>query len=97
MADDKARKISINAIHQSLQEVYVKQHDSYPLAINKEVLPTVDPDVLNDPNGQHINEVTSQYHYEPFGCSENKCEAYYLYADLEKEGRYEKRSTDLLQ
>ena len=92
VARDKERKTAINAIHLSLEEVYFKENKNYPKKINTSILPSVDSSLFEDPNDNQINTPESDYHYEPADCQGDKCKSYLLYADLEKEARYEKRS-----
>lgn len=89
---DQQRKISINAMYYSLEEVYFKQHNSYPLTITSEVLPSVDPDLFKDPYGVKIGEGNSEFRYEPTNCTETSCKSYTLRTTLENEDDYTKRS-----
>ena len=91
VANDKERKADINAIHYNLEEIYFKDNKNYPLSISRDNLTALDNEALTDPEGYRIDDPGSSYHYEPLGCSESKCDSYYLYADLENEPRYEKR------
>jgi len=84
-ARDEARKTSINAIYYSLEEVYFKEHKSYPRTITTDNLPSVDPDHLKDPNGVKIGESTSDFRYEPVNCSGDACKGYTLRTTLENE------------
>lgn len=45
------RKTAINAMYFSLEEVYYKQHSSYPAKINSATLASVDPALFTDPDG----------------------------------------------
>lgn len=45
------RKIAINAIHYSLEEVYFKKNQGYPSVLNASALPSVDPSLFTDPDG----------------------------------------------
>src|SRR5690606_20831230 len=48
---DAQRKTAINAMHYALEEVYYKQHKSYPATLTAETLPSVDPALFTDPDG----------------------------------------------
>ena len=50
------RKTAINAMHYSLEEVYYKQHGSYPEKLTAETLPSVDPALFTDPDGFTIGK-----------------------------------------
>ncbi len=89
--DDK-KKIAINAMYYSLEEVYYQTHRYYPQTINSDILPSVDPSLFNDPNGIAVNSPESSYTYSPTDCSNNKCKSYTLKSSLEKEGDYIKTS-----
>ena len=45
------RKTAINAMYYALEEVYFKEHQSYPATISSTTLPSVDPELLTDPDG----------------------------------------------
>ena len=45
------RKTAINAMYFSLEEVYYKQHGSYPAKITSATLASVDPALFVDPDG----------------------------------------------
>lgn len=85
VARDNERKIAINAIHYSLEEVYFKEHGSYPRTVSKDILPSVDEALFSDPLGVAINEATSNYRYEPTNCDGDACKSYTLRATLEGE------------
>jgi type II secretory pathway pseudopilin PulG len=98
---DEQRKIAINAIYYSLEEVFYKQYNYYPQTINKDVLISIDPSLFTDPDGvklgklQTVNGVTTQpdYYYEPINCStDGKCKSYTLRALLENEDDFVKDS-----
>ena len=89
-ARDEARKTSINAMYYSLEEVYYKQHQSYPRTVSSDVLPSVDPDLFKDPNGVKIGESNSDFRYEPVNCNGDSCKGYTLRASLEAEADYVK-------
>src|ERR1700712_1612243 len=82
---DETRKTSINAMYYSLEEVYFKEHQSYPRIINSTVLPSVDPDLFKDPNGVKIGEAGSNYSYEATDCNADACKSYTLRTTLENE------------
>lgn len=89
-ARDETRKSSINAMYYSLEEVYFKKNGSYPRTITSEILPSVDPDRLKDPNGVRIGESASEYRYEPVKCDGDTCKGYTLRASLENEDDFVK-------
>jgi Tfp pilus assembly protein PilE len=91
-ARDDARKTAINAMYYSLEEVYYKQHGSYPRTINADTLPSVDPDLFKDPSGVKIGESDSDYRYEGLNCNGDSCKSYTLRADLETEADFVKSS-----
>lgn len=89
-ARDEARKTSINAMHYSLEEVYFKANGSYPRTVNAETLPSVDPDLFQDPQDVKIGESTSDFRYEPLNCDGDACKGYTLRANLENEDDFVK-------
>lgn len=89
-ARDDQRKTSINAIYYSLEEVYFNQNQSYPRTITTTLLPSVDPELLKDPQGVKIGESTSNFRYEPLDCDGDACKAYSLRTILENEDDYVK-------
>lgn len=91
-ARDETRKTAINAMHYSLEEVYYKEHKSYPRTLNSEILPSVDPNLFKDPNGVKIGEADSEYRYEGLNCAEDACKSYVLRTILENEDDYVKKS-----
>lgn len=91
-ARDDQRKTSINAIHYSLEEVYYKNHSSYPRTISQDTLPSVAPDQLKDPKGALIGDSRAEYHYEPTNCSGDACKSYTLRTSLDNEADYIKKS-----
>ncbi len=48
---DEQRKTAINAMYYALEEVYYKQHSSYPATLTTATLPSVDPALFTDPDG----------------------------------------------
>ena len=89
-ARDDARKISINAMYYSLEEVYFKENKAYPRTVTAETLPSVDPELFKDPNGVKIGESSSDFRYEPLDCNGDACKGYSLRASLEGEDDYVK-------
>lgn len=87
-ARDGDRKTAINAMHYGLEEVFFKANGYYPRTINETVLPSVDPDLFNDPEGVKLGEASSQYRYEPLDCTDDKCKKYELRTTLENEDDY---------
>ena len=53
---DSERKASINAFYYGLEEVYYKQHQSYPATLTSAALPSVDPALFTDPDGFTLGE-----------------------------------------
>lgn len=99
-ARDEHRKTAINAIHYALEETYFKENGYYPRNLDSDTLPSVDPDLFEDPSGFMINEtrvtveigdeeqeisVEPDYRYEPTNCDGNECQSYELRATLENE------------
>ena len=87
---DESRKISINAMYYSIEEVYFKANGHYPRTINATVLPSVDPVLFKDPNGVKIGEANSNYRYEPYNCDGDACKNYTLRSTLQNEDDYVK-------
>lgn len=92
IARDEKRKIAINAMYYSLEEVYYKTNKYYPQTISKDNLKSVDPSLLTDMNDIKIGEAGSEYTYTPTDCSNNKCKSYTLKTTLENESDYIKTS-----
>ncbi len=90
---DDARKTAINSMYHTLESVYYKDTSAYPRVLSAETLPTLQPDLLKDPQGVRIGEGESDYRYEPTGCTENnQCTGYTLRAILEEEDDFVKKS-----
>lgn len=89
---DEQRKIAVNAMYYSLEEVYFAQNKNYPKEITESVLPAVDAALLSDPDGVKIGDKTSDYRYEGINCTNDTCKSYSLRADLEKETDFVKTS-----
>ncbi|HTK39893.1 MAG TPA: type II secretion system protein [Patescibacteria group bacterium] len=90
---DNDRKVAINAMYYSLEEVYYRQNQSYPESISSKVLRSVDPALFTDPDGFTMGDPGSSYHYEASGCDlKGHCKSYRLYADMQKEASYVKTS-----
>lgn len=85
---DHQRKTAINAMYYSLEEVYHKEHNSYPLTIDSKTLPSVDPDLFIDPTGVTVGEPESNYRYEGMQCNDTSCQRYSLRSSMEKEADY---------
>lgn len=83
--DNDKRRTAINAIYFSLEEGFYKTHSYYPEAIGDETLPTMDKELLTDPNGVKLGESDSVYRYEPANCQEGKCQEYTLRTSLNNE------------
>ncbi len=92
MNRDDDRKTAINAMYYALEEYYYPKYGYYPVKIDEEVLPVIDPQLFTDPFGANIGTETSTYSYEPADCnSANECQDFILRANLEKEDTYIKR------
>lgn len=90
---DSERKTSINAIYYSLEEAYYPANgNSYPKQLDAATLKGLDPGLLVDPAGKKIGDNGSSLRYEPRNCTADKCSAYSLRADLEKEADFIKNS-----
>lgn len=89
---DEERKISINAMYYSLEEVFYKTNGYYPRAIDEKILPSMDPALFTDPQGVKIGEATSNYRYEPLNCDGDQCKSYTLRTMLENEADFIKDS-----
>jgi prepilin-type N-terminal cleavage/methylation domain-containing protein len=87
---DELRKTSINAVYYSIEEVYFKTNGYYPRTIDAAILPAVDPALFKDPNGVKLGEANSNYRYEPYNCTDDKCKNYTLRTALENEADYVK-------
>lgn len=93
MQRDDSRKIAINAMYFSLEEVYYPANKSYPQTIDSKTLRSMDPELFTDPDGYKMGDPSSNYHYEASDCNlEGACKNYRLYADMEKEANFEKTS-----
>lgn len=91
-ARDETSKTSINAMYYSLEEVYFKQNKSYPRVISSTVLPSVDPNLFEDPTGVKIGESDSNFSYEASNCDGDTCKAYTLRTTLQNEDDYIKNN-----
>ncbi len=92
MSRDEQRKTAINAMYYSLEESFYPENSYYPETIFEDNLTTMDPNLFTDPFGINLGDESSNYRYEPAGCTEGKCTEYTLRATLEKEEDYIKRS-----
>lgn len=91
LRDDK-RKIAINAMYYSLEEVYHKTNGDYPKLLSASTLPSVDKNLFNDPNGNTLGEASSDYRYQGTNCTGDTCQSYTLRSKLESEADYVKKS-----
>jgi len=89
---DEKRKISINAMYYSLEEVFYKTNGYYPRTINETVLTSMDPALFTDPQGVKIGENTSNYRYESLDCNGDQCKSYTLRTTLENEDDFIKNN-----
>jgi len=92
MAHDDIKKVSINAMYYSLEEVFYPANKYYPQSISSDNLKSVDPDLFTDPEGIKIGTAGSAYTYSPTNCIDNKCKSYTLQSTLENEGDFIKTS-----
>ena len=92
VADDSTKKVAINAMYYSLEEVFYPANKYYPQSISSDNLKSVDPTLFTDPNGIKINTTGSAYTYSPTNCSKDKCKSYTLKSTLEKEDDFIKTS-----
>ena len=53
---DSQRKVAVNAMYYALEEVYYKEHKSYPASLSSDTLPSVDPELFTDPDGFTLGE-----------------------------------------
>ena len=104
-ARDTQRKTAINAIHLSLEEVYYKNHGSYPRTLTPNVLPSVDESLFTDPDGIKLGQTTitvedteypveSNYRYEATNCAEDACKSYTIRTTLENEDDFVKTNRE---
>jgi prepilin-type N-terminal cleavage/methylation domain-containing protein len=89
---DETRKTAVNAMYYSLEEVYYEKNGYYPETIDSKTLRSVDPALFADPRGVKLGEQSSNYRYEPTGCTDSKCTGYTLSSTMEKEDTYKKTS-----
>lgn len=83
---DSQRKVAINAMYYSLEEVYYEKNKSYPASIDSKVLRSVDPALFTDPDGVKLGDSASDYRYEGTGCdTAGKCSGYNLRSAMERE------------
>ncbi len=90
---DTQRKIAINAMYYSLEEVYYAEKNFYPQVIDSKTLRSIDPALFADPDGLKLGDPLSTYRYEGTDCStDGQCKHYKLSASLEREAEYVKTS-----
>lgn len=87
-AQDNVKKIAINSMYYSLEEVFYTANSYYPQTINSDNLKSVDPALFTDPDGIKLGEAGSAYTYKPTDCADNKCKSYALKAKLAKEADF---------
>lgn len=92
VANDDKKKIAINAMYYSLENVFYAKNKYYPQTISSSVLTSMDPNLFTDPYGNEFGTSTSAYTYSPTNCENNKCKSYTLKARLENEADYVKTS-----
>lgn len=91
-SDDQQRKVAINAMYYSLEEVFHPTNGYYPVTIDAKTLPSVDPNLLSDPQGVMIGDSASDYRYEPINCTDSKCKSYSIRTTLHGEADFVKTS-----
>lgn len=89
--DDK-RKVSVNAMYYSLEEVFYAKNKFYPKNLTASTLPSVDKDLFKDPSGVSIGSAGSDYRYEAIDCNGDACKQYTLRASMQNEADYTKSS-----
>lgn len=90
---DEQRKTAINAMYYSLEESYYTTHKHYPQKLSADKLPTMDGELLKDPEGNLIGTAESDYRYDSINCNDaGECASYKLSANLENEADYTKDS-----
>ena len=103
VASDNTKKTAINSMYYGLEEVYYKQHKSYPRTLDATALPSIDEALFADPTGIKLGQTTvtvndeevsveSDYRYEPTNCTDNSCKSYTLRTSLENEADFVKTS-----
>ncbi|MCE7936221.1 prepilin-type N-terminal cleavage/methylation domain-containing protein [Candidatus Saccharibacteria bacterium CPR2] len=95
-ARDTERKTDVNALHTHL-EVYYNDNGRYPTLaqVTTANLPGLDPEALNDPNGNALSaNAPFAYVPAPTNCdnTNNDCTSYTLTATMEEEANYVKGS-----
>ena len=91
-ARDEQRKTTINSLYYSIEEVYFKEHGSYPRVVTSAILPSIDADILKDPQDVQIGDSESDYQYEATDCEADACKHYTLRTTLENEDDFVKES-----
>ena len=87
-ATDNTKKVAINAMYYSLEEVFYPANNYYPQTISADNLKSVDPTLFTDPDGVAIGTAGSAYNYTPTNCAEDKCKSYTIQTTLENEDDY---------
>lgn len=91
-ANDQTRKVAINAMYYSLENVFYPANSYYPQSISSTILPSVDPTLFTDPKGHVVSTAGSDYSYMPTNCSDGHCKSYTLRAHMQNEADYIKDS-----
>ena len=86
------KRTAINAMYYSLEEGFFAKHSYYPEKINDDTLPTMDAELLKDPDGNKIGDSGSAYRYEAANCTNGQCKSYTLRSTLSGEADYVKES-----
>lgn len=88
---DNQRKVAINAMYYSLEEVFYDKNHYYPQTVDSKTLRSVDPALFNDPSGVALGTSSSNYRYEATGCTtDGQCTGYTLQSTMEREDAYKK-------
>lgn len=89
---DSSRKVAINAMYYSLEEVFYPANKYYPRTISTDNLKSVDPALFTDSNGIKLGSAGCLYTYSPTNCSGEKCKSYSIKTTLDNEADFVKKS-----
>lgn len=88
---DQERKVAVNAMYYSLEEVYYEKNGFYPMSIDSKTLRSVDPELFTDPDGYKMGDADANYRYEGIDCDQGgRCDGYRLSSSMELEEEYVK-------
>ncbi len=86
---DNTRKVTINAMYYTIEEVFYPANGYYPSKIDSKTLRAMDPDLFTDPFGNTLGTSGSNYRYDATDCTtDGKCKGYTLRAIMEREDDY---------